>query len=122
MAPCSSAGMRNHLRTTVEDAGVGTWEINLLTGAINCCATTARLFGVPCEALATYEDVLALLHPEDRQSTAKAIKRCIREHGVSEFDYRVIRPDGSMCWLGQRSRYIQTEIASRRTCAVLYWT
>jgi two-component system, LuxR family, sensor kinase FixL len=92
------------LRGVVEDAGIGTWEVDLLTGAINCSATTARLFGVAREALATYEDVLAMLHPDDRQSTAKAIKRCIREHGAGEFDYRVLRPDGTMCWLGQRSR------------------
>jgi len=93
-----------HLRTVVEDAGIGIWEVNLLTGAISCSAATARMFGVACEALATYEDVLALLHPEDRQSTAKAIKRCIKEHGASEFDYRVLRPDGTMSWLGQRSQ------------------
>ncbi len=92
------------LRRVVEDAGIGTWEVNLLTGAISCSATTARLFGVTCEALVTYEDVLALLHPEDRQSAAKAIKRCIKEHGASELDYRVLRPDGTMCWLYQRSQ------------------
>jgi two-component system sensor kinase FixL len=93
-----------HLRMVVEDAGIGTWEVNLLTGAISCSAATARLFGVACETLATYEDVLALLHPEDRQSTAKAMRRCIEENGSSEFDYRVLRPDGTMCWLRQRSQ------------------
>jgi len=92
------------LRRVVEDAGIGTWEINLLTGAISCSATTARLFGVAREALATYEDVLGLLHPKDRQSAAKAIKRCIEEHTDSDFDYRVLRPDGTMCWLCQRGQ------------------
>ena len=62
------------------------------------------MFGVACEALATYEDVLALLHPEDRQSAEEAIKHCINEHGASELDYRVLRPDGTMCWLYQRSQ------------------
>jgi two-component system sensor kinase FixL len=93
-----------HLRRVAEDVGIGTWEVNLLTGAIRCSATTARLFGVSCEALATYEDVLALLHPEDRQNAARAIKHCINEHGASELDYRVLRPDGTMCWLHQRSQ------------------
>jgi two-component system, LuxR family, sensor kinase FixL len=92
------------MRKVVEDAGIGTWEVNLLTGAINCSATAARLFGVACEALATYEDVLALLHPEDRQSAVKAIKHCIKEHGASELNYRVLRPDGTTCWLYQRSQ------------------
>ena len=94
-----------HLRMAVEDAGIGTWEVNLADGRNQLlCALAARLFGVACEALATYEDVLALLHPEDRQSTSNAIKRCIKEHGDSEFDYRVLRPDGTMCWLRQRSQ------------------
>jgi len=93
-----------HMRGVVEDAGIGIWEVTLPTGAINCCATTARLFGVAREALASCEDVLAMLHPEDRQSTTKAIRRCIRERGASEFAYRVLRPDGTTRWLGQRSR------------------
>jgi two-component system sensor kinase FixL len=92
------------LRRVVEDAGIGTLEVDLLTGAISCSATTARLFGVACEALATYDDVLALLHPEDRQSAAKAIQHCIKEHGASELDYRVLRPNGTTCWLYQRSQ------------------
>jgi two-component system sensor kinase FixL len=92
------------MRRVVEDAGIGTWEVNLLTGAISCSATAARLFGVACEALATYDDVLALLHPEDRQSAVKAIKHCIKEHGASELNYRVLRPDGTTCWLYQRSQ------------------
>jgi two-component system sensor kinase FixL len=92
------------MRKVVEDAGIGTWEVDLLTGAISCSATAARLFGVTCEALATYDDVLALLHPEDRQSAVKAIKHCIKEHGASELNYRVLRPDGATCWLYQRSQ------------------
>ena len=92
------------LRKVIEDAGIGVLEVNLLTGAISCSAATARLFGVACEALATYDDVLALLHPEDRQSAAQAIKHCIKEHGASELDYRVLGPNGTMCWLCQRSQ------------------
>jgi two-component system sensor kinase FixL len=92
------------MRKVIEDAGIGTWEVNLRTSAISCSATAARLFGVACEALATYEDVLALVHPEDRQSAVKAIKHCIKEHGASELNYRVLRPDGTTCWLYQRSQ------------------
>ena len=91
------------LQRVVEDAGIGTWEINLTTGAISCSATTARLFGVAREALATYKDALALLHPGDRQSAVKAIKHC-KEFGACELDYRVLRPDGTTCWLYQRSQ------------------
>ncbi|SDR63550.1 two-component system, LuxR family, sensor kinase FixL [Rhizobiales bacterium GAS113] len=93
-----------HLRMTIDGAGIGTWEMNLRTGAINCSRTSARLFGVPREALATYEDILALLHPEDRQNTSKAIERCGKERRDCEVDYRVLRPDGTICWLRQRSQ------------------
>lgn len=88
----------------IEGAGIGAWEINLRTGAFSCSRTSARLLGVPCAALATYEAVLALIHPEDRQSTSDEINRCADERGDCEVVYRVLRQDGTIGWLCQRGK------------------
>ena len=40
---------------------------------------------------------LALIHPDDRQSAQAAITNAMREHSQLRSQYRVVRPDGSIC-------------------------
>jgi signal transduction histidine kinase len=40
---------------------------------------------------------LALIHPDDRQSAQAAITTAMREHSQLRSQYRVVRPDGSIC-------------------------
>src|SRR6185437_6166951 len=94
----------NYLRVAVESAGIGVWQMDLQTGAIRCSSTSARLFDVPVETLAFYDDILGLVLPEDRERFSTEVDRCIKEHGEYEIDYRVLRPNGTMCWIRQRGK------------------
>ena len=96
--------IEEYWRIAIEGAGIGAWEINLRTGAFSCSRASARLLGVPRTTLATYEDVLALIHPEDRQSTSDETSRCIDERGDCEVVYRVLRQDGTISWPCQRAQ------------------
>ena len=40
---------------------------------------------------------LALIHPDDRQSAQTAITSALREHSQLRSQYRILRPDGSVC-------------------------
>jgi signal transduction histidine kinase len=40
---------------------------------------------------------LGLIHPDDRQTAHGAITGAMREHGQLRSEYRVVRPDGSVC-------------------------
>jgi signal transduction histidine kinase len=40
---------------------------------------------------------LELIHPDDRQTAHSAITGAMREHGQLRSEYRVVRPDGSVC-------------------------
>ncbi|MGU3340710.1 PAS domain S-box protein [Methylobacterium mesophilicum] len=94
----------DELRETLDDVGVCIWSLDIPTGRVTVSPTCARLFGVPPEQLTTFAASQALVHPEDRQGRANAIQRALRDGGSYEADYRVVRPDGHVCWLRSRGR------------------
>ncbi len=94
----------DELRQTLDEVGICVWSLDIPTGRAAVSPTCARLFGVPSERLTTFAASQALVHPDDRQARADAIQRALREGGSYEVDYRVVRPDGSVCWLRSRGR------------------
>jgi two-component system sensor kinase FixL len=93
----------SELRSTVDDAGIGTWSWNLVTGQIGLSRTCARLLGAPRLEFASLEMLQALVHPADRDVRTAGIQRAIDHGGAYDIDYRVIKPDGRICWLRSRA-------------------
>lgn len=94
----------DELRQTLNEVGICIWSLDIPTGRATVSPTCGRLFGVPAEQLTTFAASQALVHPDDRQTRAEAIRRALREGGSYEVDYRVVRPDGHVCWLRSRGR------------------
>lgn len=92
------------LRQTLDEVGICIWSLDIPTGRVTVSPTCVRLFGVPPGHLTTFAATQALVHLDDRQARAEAIQRALREGGSYEVDYRVVRPDGHVCWLRSRGR------------------
>ena len=92
------------LHFTLNAARVGTWQMNLESGAIEWSDTMEKMFGVPASALPTTRGrVIEVIHPDDRQEVAACLLRDptdLREHEVY---FRPIRPDGAHKWVLSRS-------------------
>ena len=94
----------DELLHTLDEVGICIWSLDISTGHATVSPTCARLFGVPPERLTTFAASQALVHPDDRKTRADAIERALRQGGSYEVDYRVVRPDGHVCWLRSRGR------------------
>jgi two-component system sensor kinase FixL len=92
------------LRGTLDEVGICIWSLDIPSGRVSVSPTCARLFGVPPERLTTFAATQALVHPDDRRARADAIQGALRAGGGYEVDYRVVRPDGHVCWLRSRGR------------------
>ena len=92
------------LRQTLDEVGVCTWSLDVAEGQVTASPACARLFGVPLDRLSTFAEIQALVHPDDRRGWEDAIQRTLRAGGAYEFDHRVVRPDGEVCWLRSRGR------------------
>jgi PAS domain S-box-containing protein len=95
------------LRLAVEATGLGTWDLDPLTGALHWDARSKALFGVPPEASLDYDTFLSLVHPEDREHVHQVVQRSLDPSGTGSYrlDYRSVDPrDGTVRWLSTSGR------------------
>ncbi len=78
-------------------AQLGSWEIDPETWRVDCSEELHRIFeiGGNGEAL-YYEDLLAIVHPDDRQEVDAAIQCCLRERRPVSLKHRLWLPDGRL--------------------------
>ena len=74
------------LQTAVDAAGVGTWDYDLLANTLTWSPRCKELFGVPAEQTVTYDDFVALVHPDDRAATVAAVEQAFDPAGSGTYD------------------------------------
>jgi PAS domain S-box-containing protein len=85
-------------------AGIGTWELDLRSGAVHWDAQMWLLRGqVPRDMAPTASEMLSFVHPEDRAAMQGQVDAAHTASDVREYVFRVVWPDGSLHWLASRS-------------------
>ncbi len=99
---------KERLRRGQNFANLGTWDWNIETGELYWTERIAPLFGYPEGALETsYENFLAAIHPEDRDSVVNAVNTCIENDQPYEIEHRVVWPDGTVRWLLEKGAVVR---------------
>lgn len=85
------------LQRAEEEAQIGHWRWNESDGAIYWSDEVYRILGINPEGFTpNFDDVLELLHPDDRQGYRDAWRRTVRDRVGHEAEARLIRRDGSV--------------------------
>ncbi|HYO52571.1 ATP-binding protein [Archangium sp.] len=95
------------LRLAVESTGLGTWDLDPLTGALLWDERCKALFGLPPDAAVDYDTFLALVHPEDRERVQRVVRQALDPTGSGAYrlEYRSVAPrDGLVRWLSTYGR------------------
>lgn len=79
-------------------AGVGGWEIDLLTSTVHWTDETARLHRLPAGHQPTLEEDISFYVPESRPLVLAAIAKAIADGQPWELEAEVVRSDGSRIW------------------------
>ena len=88
----------------VRSVGVGTWALDLQTGASLWDAQMWALRGLAaCHPALDEAERLACLHPDDRAQAEATMRAAIASGAALDHEFRVIWPDGSVRWLASRS-------------------
>ncbi len=97
------------LRLAMEAADIGTWEWDLLSGAISWSESLESIFEAPMPGVSrNVSSLAAVLHPEDRAAFASALTGAIRSGGRFQLETRYISPrDGRSRWLRVAGEVIQ---------------
>ncbi|WP_018953828.1 PAS domain-containing protein [Thioalkalivibrio sulfidiphilus] len=98
------------LRMSQVYANIGTWDWDIRSGALFWSERIAPLFGYNEGFTETsYENFMAAVHPEDRDSVVEAIRRCMEDGQDYFVEHRVVWPDGNIRWLLERGDVVRGE-------------
>src|SRR5262249_58245313 len=89
------------LERAQEVAQVGSWVTDLTPGGPGSwSAETHRIRGTdPARITPTFEGFLERVHPADRERVREAWTAAVSERKPYRVDHRVLRPDGTVCWV-----------------------
>lgn len=89
-------------------ARIGSWEADLAGKNALWSNEQFRLLGMePQSQNLTFEDYLAMLHPEDREKLRSTVRKATEEGGEFTFEHRIIRKDGKTRWMHGRAETIK---------------
>lgn len=95
-----------HYQLAMEATDVGLWDWDLVQNKQIWNAQCRAIFGLHPDDEASYERFLSLLHPDDRDSFAHLVTNALNNKARLDLEYRIIRGDGSVRWIGSRGRGI----------------
>ncbi len=97
---------QERLRLALEAGELGSWEVDLASGAVTSTPRTMRIFGyadTPPDW--TYDTLISRIVPEEREQVAGALRAAV-ETGVKwSFECRILRADdGEVRWIEAQGR------------------
>jgi PAS domain S-box-containing protein len=86
-------------------AHIGSWEWDQAHDRVTSSAEMRRILGVPPGDRAVGAlDVLALVHPDDRQRVDETVREAVRNKSTFSVVFRIVRPDGDVVVLQGRGK------------------
>src|SRR5262245_26931976 len=92
------------LEMALEAAKLGSCHLNYSTNELNSSAAFKANFGREPDEEFTYEDLIEMIHPDDRERVVEHKEKTIRNREEYQDEFRVIWPDGSLHWIAARGR------------------
>jgi PAS domain S-box-containing protein len=91
-------------------ANLGSWEWDLRTNSRTWSEQLTRIFGLRHDQLpSTFDGFYPLVHPDDRERTAKLASEALRTGKSYENQFRIVRPDGLVRTLHNQARVDRDE-------------
>jgi PAS domain S-box-containing protein len=88
-----------------EITNVGHWSWDMLKNEITWSDQLFSIFGqVPGEFEATYEALMEIIHPEDRQLFNEDVERCIKKNVMHDIVHRIVINEGEVRYVHQKGK------------------
>jgi len=120
------------LRMALAGVGAGVWEYDFTTREWTWSPEMMELYGLSeCFKPPSWEDMLNLVHPDDRECLRSRVQQQIELGGPFCAKFRVLRPDGQLVWISSkgvieldangnavRARGIDQDVTAARTAEI----
>ncbi|RMG75492.1 MAG: response regulator [Bacteroidetes bacterium] len=105
------------LEQAQELARMGTWELSPQTGEIQVSAQLLRLLGNPSPVPHVLDELLAFVHPDDRDRVQERLAQAVRQGRDFRLDHRLELPGGKIRFVTMQGRASQ-EQGGRVMCSL----
>src|SRR5687767_882406 len=103
--PDAPSALEQSLELALEAGGMGSWSWDPATGIAHWAESMERLCGLePGTFGGSAEDAIGLVHADDRELVSRRIAASIAGDEPMGLQYRIVRPDGTVRWIDNRSR------------------
>lgn len=93
-----------HLAAAQARALIGSWELDLTTGVGSASAEWFQIMlRDPALGVPSFDEFIACVHPDDREPLRAHHARGMSDKNGSQFDFRLLLPDGNIRWIEARS-------------------
>jgi two-component system, cell cycle sensor histidine kinase and response regulator CckA len=94
-------------RFALQNAGVGIWDMDYTTGALQWSETLEAHYGLrPGTFGGTFEAYVERIHPDDRASVLETLATAMKTGADFSTNHRAIWPDGTERWLSGTGRIL----------------
>jgi PAS domain S-box-containing protein len=104
----SAAAFHKQIMQMDEQGGnMGHWQVSLLTRKSFYSDNVFRIYGVKPGAIpASIDAFINYVYPDDRELVVTAARQMMEEHKVPELEFRIIRADGKIRYISQKSKLV----------------
>ena len=89
-------------------AHIGNWEFDVLTGTITWSNELSRILGFTSDKIPSFNELIELIHPEDREAFLRVVETALTEGTPYEIDHRIVRPDGVIRYLNSKGQALRS--------------
>jgi PAS domain S-box-containing protein len=94
---------RGNVLSALDAGGVGYWELDVRSRALRLSPRAKQIIGFPPDAEVSYDDLLAMVHPDDTDERDQAFQSTLRTGTEYDVEYRL---RGEMRWVNVRGRLV----------------
>ena len=94
-------------------AHLGSFEQDPHSGLLEATAELRRLVGIEANGPMTVDQLMHVVHPEDRDRLGAAIDACFREHAPVDLVHRLLLDDGTLRWVHALAEWTETSQVGR---------
>ena len=97
------------LKFTLAAGQLGSYEYYPPSGKMFSSERCLENFGLPADADFSFENLLSMIHPEDRERVRQAVEKAIADKTNYNTEYRITRADGEPAWIYASGRCLYDE-------------
>ncbi len=120
-AKAQLSAARERLEKALDGSSVALWDADLRTGRIYLSEAWSQIVGAPrAESVAQFEELVALLHPQDAETARRVLREAVKGLRPSyAVEHRVRARSGEWRWILSRGRVTERDPANGRALRMI---